>query len=345
MHLPPELLARALTDLNVFDLESVAKTFNKTLYTASYALFKPHTMWVKNARRMCALFSPTTTRASRRLLPSFPGHLPQLEPDCSLTREVLSHNDCKTLGLDLKRRPYIRTSPPDLRNWMKLDGTFGWLEPLDDIVAEEMRPHTGMEGERPVAPAWQVDILVNQAHELGLTLPQGFETFLRSDRLHHRIPSYGAWYFRLSKLIKCVPVVDSGAGGYLVRFYCDQQFCAFAYLYMNPSGAHCVLVSAADIYKDMITDSIAAPNVQDQDQDCNQKDGGNGDGGGDDNESNELGKEDFALIGLTFEEYLATVYFDELLEFAAKPFQGLKDFAKHMYKSPIEVEPMRRHSK
>ncbi|CAI7605942.1 unnamed protein product [Penicillium manginii] len=344
LHLPYELLTCVLGQLSPFDLESVAKTFNKTLYSTSHRLLKPHARWMKNALRISALFPPFATHTNRRLLPSFPGHLEPLNEDWSSTREEMSVRDCRVLGLDLNCLPYIRSSPPDLRSWMKLDGTFGWLEPLGDRVLDDMRPYIGIEGRSPVAPGWQIDLLVKQAGELGLTLPEGFEVFLRSDRLHGHIPSYSAWYFSLSKLVKCPSEFDKGAGGYLVRFHCDQQFCAFSYLYLNPVGNHCVLGSATDIYQDMSTDEIEAPDASQQEQGRDQQDGDNyNDAGAGVEEVKDLAKLDFTLWGLTFEEYLAMTYFEELLSYGAKPFRGLKDYAKHIYRSPIEVEAMRTH--
>lgn len=244
--LPPELLSQIFSHLNPFDLECVAKTFDHHLYGVAIHLLKPRAAWVQNARRMCAVFCPS---GSAHLLPSYPGHINPFKTDWSHCREEIPATHYQRLGLDPANGPYIRTSPPDLRRWMKLDDSFGWLVPLDSRMAREMEPHTGREGHRSVADDWQVDLLAKTAQELGLTLSQGFETFLRNNRLHHRIPSYHAWFFQLSRLVKCPSRIDSGAGGYLLRFHVDQQYCAFDYLYMNPAGNHCVILPRVDVYE------------------------------------------------------------------------------------------------
>lgn len=341
-HLPLELLVAILKNLNPFDLLSVAKTFNKCLFREANRLLKPHQAWVRNAQAMTALFSPKTTHSTRRICPSYPGHIAPFGDDCVSHREEIARKNYKDLSLDPRRGPYIRCSPPDLISWMKLDGEFEWLEPLDEHMTDTMEVYNGVEGDRPMAEKAQVDILVKHATELGLELPPGFETFLRSDRLHHRFPSYSAWYFELSKIIPCPASVDDGQGGYLCRFHFDQQCCAFAYLYLNSSGNHCVVVSQTDVYACLRENAaIVEPNAE--------GDGGRDTQWSDDEEDDmhegELEKENFSIAGLTFEEYLVTVYYEGLLSFQAKPFDGLKSFVQHVYRSPFEVESMRESSK
>ncbi|KAF4341373.1 hypothetical protein FBEOM_4722 [Fusarium beomiforme] len=308
------------------------QTFNKALYSAADTTFRPYKEWTRNAQQMTALFPPQSTHSSRRLCPSYPSHIPPFENDGVSMSEEIPRKNYADLSLDLKDGPYIRCSPPDLITWLKLDGLFGWLEPLDDDLAEEMATYNGNEGDRPVASKAEVDVLVKKVNELGLRLPPGFETFLRSDKLHHRFPSYSAWYFKLSKLIKCPAAIDDGQGGYLCRFHFDQQSCGFAYLYLSPSGGHCVLVSPVDVYASLNED------------DDNNGEQSTDEGGETDEESidtSELTKEYFSIAGLSFEEYLVTVYFEGLLSFEAEPFEGLRNFVKHVYRSPREVEHLR----
>ncbi|EWZ31315.1 uncharacterized protein FOBCDRAFT_286047 [Fusarium oxysporum Fo47] len=333
-NLPPEVTIAILKYLNPFDLLSVLQTFNKALYSAAEVAFRPYKEWTRNAQQMVALFPPRSIHSTRRLCPSYPSHIPPLDHDNVSMSEEIPRRDYESLSLELGAGPYIRCSPPDLITWMKLDGSFEWLEPLDEDMADEMLPHNGIEGDRPVAPKADVDALVKQVSDLGLVLPTGFEAFMRSDRLHQRIPSASAWYFRLSKLIKCPAAIDDDQGGYLIRFHFDQQSCAFAYLYLSKSGCHCVLVSTVNV-----------PMCLNEDDEINgeQLDGDN-EGEDIDEESidtSELTKEYFSLAGLSFEEYLVTVYFEGLLSFQAESFEGLEDFVKHVYRSPREVEHLR----
>ncbi|CVK85679.1 uncharacterized protein FMAN_06751 [Fusarium mangiferae] len=334
--LPPEVTIAILKHLNPFDLLSILQTFNNALFSAAETAFRPYKEWTRNAQKMVALFPPQSIHSTRRICPSYPSHIPPLDDNVSMSEEI-PRRDYEALSLDPEGGPYIRCSPPDLITWMKLDGSFEWLQPLDEDMAEEMLPHTGVEGDRPVAPKADVDALVKQVSDLGLVLPTGFEAFVRSNRLHHRIPSSSAWYFRLSKLIKCPPAIDDDQGGYLCRFYFDQQHCAFAYLYLSPSGGHCVLVSTVDVHECLNEDDEINGGQADGDNALNE-------GEDSDKESindSELTKEYFALAGLSFEEYLVTVYFEGLLSFEADPFEGLENFVKHVYRSPREVEHLR----
>jgi hypothetical protein len=335
-NLPPEVTIAILKHLNPFDLLSVLHTFNKALYAAADISFRPYKEWTRNAQRMTALFPPQSIHSSRRLCPSYPSYIPPLDDDCVSLREEIPRKDYADLSLKLKYGPYIRCSPPDLVTWMKLDGSFGWIEPLDEDMAETMAEYNGNEGDRPVASKAEADALVKKVSELGLVLPPGFEAFIRSDTLHHRFPSFSAWYFKLSKLIKCPASIDDGQGGYLCRFHFDQQSCAFAYLYLSLSGGHCVLVSQVDVY---------ACFNEDDDTNGEQSAGEEEQTDEETMDTSELSKGDFSLAGLSFEEYLVTVYFEGLLSFEAESFEGLEDFVTHVYRSPREVEHLREISK
>ncbi|KAH8658076.1 hypothetical protein BX600DRAFT_468614 [Xylariales sp. PMI_506] len=308
---PNEILNLIFSNLNPFDLEAVGETFNRRLYHAVRPLLEQNRWWVSNARRMCAKFAPSK---GDTFMPSFPGRLPPFS--AALDSDELSGESYSSAGVDPTGGPYIRSSPPDLRSWMSLDGSFGWLLPLEEDIACQMEPHNGVEGTRPVASEVKIKALVTTAKDLGLNLPAGFETFLQSDRLHLRIPSYCAWFFELSDIIKAPSIVDGGAGGYIVRFHFDQQCCAFSYLYLDNEGGHCVLMSCVDLY----AEEDAEADLEGEEA-CEEQG-------------------EIFLVGLTFEEYLATVYYEELLKFQAKPFTGLKNYVRHVYRSTAEVDQL-----
>lgn len=98
IELPVNILLLVLKYLNPFDLECVAKTFNKALYNASPCLLEPHKEWISNARHMAGLFQPKKLddHCTRRLLPSFPGHLHPLATDTTL--EEIPHRDHEALS-------------------------------------------------------------------------------------------------------------------------------------------------------------------------------------------------------------------------------------------------------
>ncbi|KAG5825924.1 hypothetical protein H9Q74_004017 [Fusarium xylarioides] len=106
---------------------------------------------------------------------------------------------------------------------------------------------------------------------------------------------------------------------------------------VSPSGGHCVLVSTVDVHACFNDDDEINGGQAAGDNAVNE-------GGDADEESiddSELTKEYFSLAGLSFEEYLVTVYFEGLLSFEADTFEGLEDFVKHVYRSPREVEHLR----
>ena len=327
--LPPEVTVIILKHLNPFDILNVLRTFNKALYNAAEIAFDPYKEWTRNAKRMTALFPPQSTHSSRRLCPSYPGHIPPFsEGEVSLWEEI-PRKDYDHLSLDPKQGPYIRCSPPDLITWMDLDGSFEWLKPLNKETAETMVEYNGNKGSQPVASKAEVDALLKKASKLGLIVPPSFEAFVRSDKLHHRFPSSLAWSFKVSKLIKCPAGIDDGQGGYLCQFHLEHQLCAFAYLYLSPAGGHCVLVSQVDVYEgidedDEITGEDAAGEGEEVDEDSGDMDC--------------FEKGDFSIAGLSFEEYLVTVYFEGLRRFEAEPCEGLVSFVKQVYRSPAKVE-------
>ena len=309
--LPPEVLLQILSSLDPFELENTAKTLNRRIYNVVLPLLTPIIPWMRNAQKIASIF-PAGGCASG----DPPSQANGIRPLVRGQRDELDCDECRHVGLDPERGPYKYTGVPDLR-FMGLDGSFHWLQPLDEATALEMQPHTGTEGDRPMAKPWQFAVLIGQARELGLTLPPGFHEFFTSNRLHHRIPSFSAWYFEPGRLVKCPSAVDNGAGGYLLRFHWDQQDCGFAYLYMNPSGNHCVVSTFVDIYEGTSHD------VPQGDDAANPEVFKCGD--------IELQNNDFTLVGLSLEEYLVSVYFEELLHFEAPPSAAMKDYFAHVF--------------
>ena len=350
VNLPLEVLQMVLKELSPFDLDAAARTLNERLCSAARPLLELYRPWMLQARRMSDLFP---REPDPRLFPAYPDYIEPLYLDWSCQIDEVPRKDYEPLGLNPNHGPYIRSSPPDLRSWMTLDGSLGWLVvPDEEVLMQNFFPVLNPDAP-PIAPKWQIDIHLEQCREEGLTVPPGCETFLRSKTLHHRIPSASAWYFKLSKLIECPPKVDKGRKGYLFRFHCDQQFCAFAYLYLHPSGDHCVLISETDVYEGLDIDSQISrqeTSESDENEDEDQAEGegetsDNDDDGNDDDEESvesfQCSPDDFQLVALTFEEYLATVYYEGLLFYGAKPTQGIKDYVKHVFRSPAGMDHSR----
>lgn len=122
---------------------------------------------------------------------------------------------------------------------MLFKGDFGWLTKLTPDLAEAMNAYKQVEAGSLQDKHHH---LLASAQETGVTLPASFVKFMQAPGLQDQIPSSTACYFDLSDHLLSNP---TGEAGYLVRFMNDQQDLLFWYLYLNPAGDHCVLVSSA----------------------------------------------------------------------------------------------------
>jgi hypothetical protein len=87
--------------------------------------------------------------------------------------------------------------------------------------------------------------LDRQLGDVGLALPRDFTTFYRHGKLRFALDevSVTCCWTNLSE----VPVVRAeDPEARLVRFLCDQQYCAIWYLYLHPSRDPCVVFNHVD---------------------------------------------------------------------------------------------------
>lgn len=91
--------------------------------------------------------------------------------------------------------------------------------------------------------------LLEDAQKLNLSLPEAFLQLMGSPVLQQSIPSCTACYFEA--VDKIVPY-PGDEGGYIIHFLNDQQGVLTWYLYLTPTGEHCVLVSS--IFLDLLDD-------------------------------------------------------------------------------------------
>lgn len=114
-----------------------------------------------------------------------------------------------------------------------------WLAPLDERTDAKMAIHRN-----PPEARGEVTKIAASAARLGLTLPESFVRLMSDNGLQDDIASCTACYFKLSDDIFPCP---GSEGGYVVRFYNDQQDVFFWYLYLTPQGAQYVLVTEIDL--------------------------------------------------------------------------------------------------
>jgi hypothetical protein len=113
---------------------------------------------------------------------------------------------------------------------------------------------TGSNPDFDASRAWvhrQLATLTDAAARLGLTLPEGFVSFMCSPELQVRLRSGGGFGFMLSSQVVPCPGFD---GGYLVGFLCDQQECVIWCLCLTRDGQSCVVAVPSEVF-DAMTDS------------------------------------------------------------------------------------------
>lgn len=109
--------------------------------------------------------------------------------------------------------------------WLSASSTAGQVNFYDD--AATLRDHLAR--------------LQTQAAASGLPLPAAFSTFMSTPAWHRQLPSCTDCYFDLAADLVRSPF--PAADGYFIRFLNDSQDVLLWYLYVQPSGAHCVVVS------------------------------------------------------------------------------------------------------
>ena len=139
------------------------------------------------------------------------------------------------------------------------NGTLAWLKSLpeeaspedEDLVEEdeedeneededEDEDEDANEEDSRDAQA-RIQKLNAQAQSLGLVLPPAFLRLMGSPELQDNVPSCTACEFQPVETILPHPGVEHG---YILRFLNDQQDVLLWYLYLTPTGEHCVLVSS-----------------------------------------------------------------------------------------------------
>jgi hypothetical protein len=142
---------------------------------------------------------------------------------------------------------YCRYEYESLPQIPSVSESLDWLEPLDERTDARMAIHRN-----PPEARGEVAKIAASAARLGLALPESFVRLMSSPELQDRIPSCTACYFTLSDDILPCP---GSEGGYIVRFYNDQQDVLLWYLYLTPQGAQYVLVTPIEL-EEMATDTL-----------------------------------------------------------------------------------------
>lgn len=113
----------------------------------------------------------------------------------------------------------------------ELDDEFRWLM--------ERRPRAvsdwAIGGDKEFIPQY-----LKLREQMDFSLPNAFDNFLKSAKLHKRIRSYTGCYLQMPDFIVRTTGVEQG---YLLHFLSDQQWCCHWNLYVNQDGDELVLGS------------------------------------------------------------------------------------------------------
>ncbi|KAM6528363.1 hypothetical protein FALCPG4_009348 [Fusarium falciforme] len=307
LSLPQELLLKVVKELHLADVETLAQTFNRRIHATCMPFLTKRIAARKHSKRMKECFGTYNTQS----------HLFKLSEDIA-----------EQLGFDGVDEISIPDGPTSVE-YMNLNGDLFWMEPLDPHTARRMEPHH--QGPAAGDPKL-IDKLIADAEKLGLELPPGFVTFMRSEELQYRIPSAQAAFFLLGEdgFRKCPDKIDNGLGGYIIRFFVDQQWCWVWSLYIYPGGC-AVLGSPGDTNCD--PEEAASQLLKEGRATQEEID-----------RAREMGfpvtyamENDFVLHSLGFEEFLATTYYEELVFYVMNYEQtgiskGLRDYLDHNYR-------------
>ena len=221
--LPKELLHIIISLLHASEVECVARTFNKEIYSICVPFLTKRLSAKHHAERMIARFGPKENFEWGPHWRNF---------------------DALDLNGDLHwLLPLTEEETQKEKDDME-DEDEDWEDEYGDAFEKFDRDNC------PVTTQEDVDDLVATAERLGLALPDEFVRFMRSEELQSRVlcPDYEYFLLGPDGLRKCPASIDGGAGGYIIRFLCLRAGMEEPYywnLYLDPNPldghGHCVL--------------------------------------------------------------------------------------------------------
>jgi hypothetical protein len=131
---------------------------------------------------------------------------------------------------------------PDL-DYLHLKGDLHWLQPMDEKTVQENIWPNGKTVSKE-----ELDVLIASADRVGVKFPDAFIKIMGSTELMQRLLLGGSYFLLGPSLVKCNSWDDKDSGGYVIRFFSDQQGCWTLSLYLAPGGRHCILYTPEDVH-------------------------------------------------------------------------------------------------
>ena len=209
-------------------------------------------------------------------------------------------------------------------DYLDLNGDFHWLQPIRE---DEINHASG-------SPTAEVDLqrLQEQAKRLNITLPPEFVRFMGDVDLQSLIPIIYQEEFELGpSMLKCMSSVDSGGGGYLIKFHRDDQVVSYLYVEPGEVGAHCVITSGWDMHASgSFLPLKADESVTQEEIDLAKEEGV---------VISPLLKEDMYFEVSSFEDFIANMYYFVHLWYCQPPeYEGVRPKVLEEYVANLEAQ-------
>jgi hypothetical protein len=212
LRLANELLLQIISYLRAFEIERLARTFNRRLTDACLPHLQSRIAGARNRRLMMDSFSTKDYNYFydfdiNKLFHSWLAETHTFSPPPTDTFANLDHFD--------------------------LRGDLSWIYPTPSEELQTMFPSPIFTRNPPIATAEQMDGLVSAASKLGVSLPLSFRRFMVDEDLHNRFPYCGEG-FTTSPFVKLD--LEAHGVGYATTFLGRDENDLTFYLFAGDQG-------------------------------------------------------------------------------------------------------------
>lgn len=134
-------------------------------------------------------------------------------------------------------------SLPDVKS--RATDDFAWLDSMPAALSNVIGSSTLNNDCNEID---HLDTILEQANELGISLPQPFVDFMENASLHAKVPTCTDCHLALSDDFVHFPKMDRH---YFLRFLNDSQSCVMWYLWLRPDGTTGVVANSCFLEPDI----------------------------------------------------------------------------------------------
>lgn len=220
LQLPDECICTILSFLRPSQIQRVALTFNRRLFTMSHLLLAPLAKIRNDEKYFESLFGKF-----------------DVEPHENPTKKTFER-----LGLaNYTFSEPIRSSRH--LEYLNLKGDLSWFE---NILAQDKGPSWDFEGPLNDGQKQNIRDLIETARKLGLVLPHAFTKFLLSDELLTKFMKCWSWVPETPLLTKVRGQVEGEKiEGYVFEWFSEPSGCGYMLMYLDKAGRHAIFNCAS----------------------------------------------------------------------------------------------------